>query len=214
MRACIAALVVIVMMIGCGDDDAPDEDAGIDAAIDSGTDAGSDAGPMCAPACEPGTACCDDEEGPACVALASDIHHCGFCGLDCIATRRGDSCQAAQCACGEFVLGCVGSFASSCCVPPEGGGPPVCADLARSREHCGDCNVECAPEQADRCDGGRCVCGDERIACAGTDTDRCCGDRFEVFSCVDVTSDRDHCGECGNRCNAGFRCAAGECVPL
>lgn len=32
-------------------------------------------------------------------------------------------------------------------------------------------------------------------------------------SCVDVASNVDHCGTCGNACLAGNRCAAGLCVP-
>lgn len=32
-------------------------------------------------------------------------------------------------------------------------------------------------------------------------------------SCVDVASNVDHCGGCGNACVAGHHCAAGQCVP-
>lgn len=32
-------------------------------------------------------------------------------------------------------------------------------------------------------------------------------------SCVDVGSNVDHCGVCGNACLAGNHCAAGQCVP-
>lgn len=215
-RSFFLVSLLALSAVSCGgDDDGASVDAGLDAGVDAGRDAGPpDAGPMCTPSCGLGQGCCWAEEGTACVPLATDLHNCGVCGLDCALTGRGDSCQAAQCACGDFRLGCVGSIGSTCCVPPEGTGGPTCADLARSREHCGTCNNACVLEQANRCDGARCVCGDERRACAGTDVDQCCGDRFEVFACVDVTSDREHCGTCGNRCGAGFRCDAGTCVPL
>lgn len=211
------AILGLALVLACGDHDGT-ADAG--AATDAGRDAGPrdggppDAGPMCAPSCEPEQACCRGEESAECVELGTDVRHCGACGLDCVLSGRGDSCQGAQCACGEFGLGCIGSIGSTCCVPEDGSGAATCADLARSREHCGGCNRACVPEQANRCDGARCVCGGERRACAGTETEQCCGDRFEVYGCVDVTVDRDHCGACGNRCGAGLRCEAGACVPL
>ena len=31
--------------------------------------------------------------------------------------------------------------------------------------------------------------------------------------CVNVETDRNHCGRCGHRCGAGMRCLAGACVP-
>ena len=32
-------------------------------------------------------------------------------------------------------------------------------------------------------------------------------------TCVDVATDRNHCGRCGHRCRKGKRCLAGACVP-
>jgi hypothetical protein len=211
----VPVLLLVLLLPACGGD-SPPVDAGLDAGLDAGTDAGPpDAGPMCEPVCVPGEACCGDGEGGAvCTRLASDARHCGSCGVDCEATRRGDSCIGALCACGEFLLGCIGSFGSACCVPPPGEGVAHCADLARDFEDCGACNQRCDIERASRCDGASCVCGDERRACAGTATDRCCEDRFERSACVDTSSDREHCGRCGVRCGLGLRCVASECVPL
>ncbi|MDQ3037404.1 MAG: hypothetical protein M3Y87_33730, partial [Myxococcota bacterium] len=134
------------------------------------------------------------------------------CGIDCVALGRGDSCQASNCACGDFLLGCIGTSQSTCCTSAPGGRPPHCANLLRDRLDCGVCGTECEVDRANRCDGARCVCGDTRGECGGTATDRCCGDRFERYDCVDTTSDRDHCGDCGARCSAGMTCVAGSCV--
>jgi hypothetical protein len=184
----------------------------MDSAIDSGTDAStSDAGPMCEPVCGEREACCGDGSGGAsCTQLVSDIRNCGACGVDCVARGRGDACQASQCSCGDFLIGCVGTLESTCCV--SDGRAPHCANLVRDRLDCGACGNECDVTRANRCDARRCMCGNTRRECAGTATDRCCGDRFEFYDCVDTSSDRDHCGDCGNRCMATQRCENGVCV--
>lgn len=209
-----ARLAVCAMMFcfACGSTE-PTHDAGeIDGGRDAGADAPTlDAGPMCEPSCGEREACCGDGLGGAsCTQLVSDIRNCGACGVDCVARGRGDACQASQCSCGDFLLGCVGTSESTCCASE--GRVPHCANLVRDRLDCGACGNECDVTRANRCDARRCVCGDTRRQCAGTPTDRCCGDRFEVYDCVDTSSDRDHCGDCGNRCTATQRCEAGTCV--
>lgn len=214
MRRSIAPvlLVLALSVAGCGEDVALD-DAGIDAGSDGGQDGGQDAGPRCEPACGTAQACCPDGAGGgSCARLATDIENCGACGIDCVATGRGDSCQTSSCACGDFILGCLGTSTSTCCVPPAGGGDPHCANLVRDFRDCGACGSECDPRRASDCDARRCVCGASRTQCAGTDADRCCPDVTGTYACVDTTSDRDHCGECGQRCPGGSTCVAGTCT--
>lgn len=208
---CFVAMAIAAVLSACGDD-ATASDAGLDATVDAGTDAGPrDAGPMCEPVCAINEACCAvDEGGAACTSIVRNIENCGACGLDCVETGRGDSCQASQCACGDFLLGCIGTLQSTCCVSPPGGRPPHCANLARDALDCGVCGNECDPMRTNACQGARCVCGDTRGPCEGAD--RCCADHTGTFACVDGATDPRHCGECGNRCAAGMRCEAGSCV--
>lgn len=211
MRARVAWVALALLCAAC---DAPaPADAGPDAALDAGRrDAGRDAGPMCEPTCDTAETCCADPDGtPVCAALRSDPRHCGLCTIDCVASHRGDSCRASQCACGTSTLGCTGNRQSWCCPPRPGSSSGYCADLDRSAADCGACGVACDLRVSDRCDGGRCMCGDERAECAGTPESVCCADGVDV-SCVDTTTEAVHCGGCGIRCAATERCEAGTCT--
>jgi hypothetical protein len=214
-RARIVVLAACWALAACAagcDGGVPPTDAGLDAGEDAGRDAGPpDAGPMCEPVCEgPDSCCADGAGGGVCTNVALDIENCGLCGIDCVASGRGDACQASQCSCGDFLLGCIGNSESTCCA--AGGREPHCANIVRDRLDCGACGNECDVMRANRCDALTCVCGDTRGQCAGTPTDLCCADRFERYDCVDTTSDREHCGACANRCTAGMTCVAGTCV--
>jgi hypothetical protein len=210
------AIAISMVLLSCDDTPRPSGDSGIDAALDASIehDGGPpDGGPVCEPICEGVRACCPTPSGePACSTLVDDLANCGRCGLHCLDTGRGDACRSSQCACGDFDLGCLGRFTSTCCVPPSGAGLPHCANLAQSFDDCGACGRACDPAQANDCDGGRCICGDDVDGCAGTPEDSCCADLTDTFSCVDTTRDRLHCGECGNRCSVGMRCELGACV--
>jgi hypothetical protein len=117
--------------------------------------------------------------------------------------------------CGDCTTPCAAG--ESCC-------SGQCVDLQSSRDNCSACGVSCAADEI--CFEGAClpcpvgnqVCGE--ICCAPFLN--CCGG-----ACVsDLTSNPDHCGECGNRCPGicsqndsgrevchGPRCCTrGECV--
>lgn len=202
--------LVLALLFACGDDaavtDAGGGDSGRDAAVPR------DAGPVCAEACGVGHKCCDTPAGPACIHIAADPSNCGNCGVDCVATERGTTCEGGNCVCGDFVSGCAGS-SSVCCPPLPGQTKPYCADLAQASQDCGSCGFACDPARADRCDGSRCLCGEgSRRQCDGTPTDTCCADSVGMFGCVDTTNGRLHCGACGNICSPGQSCVDGACV--
>jgi hypothetical protein len=215
MRALFVLPVAVALLVslGCDGDPSP-TDAGLDAAMDAGRDAARpDAAPLvCTPECESGDTCCPSEDGPTCYALRSDPRHCGSCNVDCVASNRGDRCEASQCVCGDSPLGCQGTTGSFCCPPRTPGGVAYCANLAKSAADCGACGNGCDPTQADHCDGGRCICGDERGACDGTPESLCCADSLVDISCVDTTTDRFHCGACNVLCQGVERCENGTCT--
>lgn len=201
----LAALV----LSGCGSEPTP-VDSGIDAAIDSGVDASAPDAAACTLACEGDTSCCLDGEGaPFCASLRDDPRHCGTCGVDCVATRRGDRCETFQCACGEFEIGCTGRFDVCCAVD----GTMQCVNTGRDPRSCGECGRACDPLVGNTCEGGRCICADDRRGCEGTAADACCVDALSGFAfCVDTTREPEHCGACGRRCGVTERCIDGECI--
>ena len=140
---------------------------------------------------------CDDGEeqcGDSCVDLETDPKHCGECFSRCV-----DGCTDGVCDGG-------GEGGSGAGGPGQGGGDACaprtscdgqCVDLASDRDHCGVCDIACAPGLA--CQGGVCI----PDACAPLT--ECTG------LCVDLDSDPFNCGGCGNFCSSGL-CAFGGCV--
>lgn len=192
-------------------------DAGGDAPLDAPAprDVPRDLGPPCELSCGVGEGCCVVEGAPACVLLESDPTSCGLCGLDCIAARRGDACNAGRCACGRFDIGCTGA-PDVCCPEIAGVVEAHCANLDVAEQDCGECGRSCVVGQASECRSGECLCPGSGRACAGTAEDLCCpvGVGAAVDTCVDTRTDREHCGACGRRCTLSQRCDAGRCVSI
>jgi hypothetical protein len=179
-------------------------------------DAARDAGPPCDLRCATTQErCCLDESGaPECIDVTNDPRNCGLCGLDCIATHRGDRCAAMQCGCGDFSIGCTGRQDNYCCPTAPDGRSERCANLGRDFGDCGECGRTCDAPRADRCEGGECTCGAAGTLCDGTPTSLCCVDLFEDATCVDTTRDKLHCGGCNIQCGAFEDCIDGDCVDF
>jgi hypothetical protein len=159
--------------------------------------------------------CCRADDGSAaCIDVSADVANCGLCGLDCVATNRGDRCIAMQCSCGAFSIGCTGQDNSTCCPVAPDGRAQRCANLGRDFGDCGECGRACDSTQANRCEGGSCRCGLDGSLCEGTEADLCCVDLFDVASCVDTTRDDLNCGGCNRRCGAFENCVDGECIDF
>lgn len=102
---------------------------------------------------------------------------------------------------------------------PDGGACPDalalcggrCFDLEASTAHCGECFQVCANTTANPgvgvCLGGECEaeCPEGTASCNGEGSDGCE---------VDVLTDPDHCGECGNSCSSDQLCRGGDCLPI
>ncbi|MEZ4394712.1 MAG: MXAN_6577-like cysteine-rich protein [Polyangiales bacterium] len=99
----------------------------------------------CAFVCAAGFADCDRDASNGCeVALATDLAHCGACGVRCASTAGTAACAAGRCevtACAAGRGNCDGDAANGCEV-----------DTATSAAHCGACGNACAA-------GGSCVAG-------------------------------------------------------
>ncbi|MGE0792132.1 MAG: hypothetical protein AB7S26_41045 [Sandaracinaceae bacterium] len=210
VRALLAA-VFMVAPIACDGGDPSDggpDGSRRDAALDGRVDA---APLMCTPTCPMEQACCalDLMGTNGCVSLIDDPRHCGSCGVNCLATGRGDRCELSGCACGTSTLGCRGTRQSTCCQLP--GLVPYCGNLDTDGDNCGECGRLCDARVGDRCDGGECRCGGNRISCLGTPESTCCQNGVDV-ACTDTTTDRFNCGVCNNLCQGAERCAFGSCT--
>ncbi len=195
---------------GCGDDDSGVEDAG-ERPSDVGPDAPRDSGVGCPMSCGSTEGCCPSSEGGnECIDINDDPLNCGGCGVVC-AEGRGMACELGLCICGRNRMGCGGDRESFCCPATDERPLPYCANLEQDGEDCGACGEPCDLDVGNACEGGRCICGVERGGCDGTAESRCCTGAFNT-SCVDTTSDRDHCGGCDRRCSLGQSCEAGVCV--
>ena len=212
----VLASTLAVVLSACPPSNVP-EDARLDTAE---TDVLADDAPIdampCALSCETTQErCCPAPDGTEqCIDVSADVTNCGLCGLDCVATRRGDRCIAMQCSCGGFAIGCTGQANSICCPVAPDGRAQRCANIGRDFGDCGECGRACDASQANRCEGGSCRCGLDGALCAGTETDLCCVDLFEVASCVDTTRDDLNCGGCNRRCGAFENCIDGVCVDF
>ena len=87
-----------------------------------------------------------------------------------------------------------------------------------TKSHCSDCFDQCLAGW-DCCDG-QCEwihadtrCGDCTTDCTPSGRN-CCRDWHGDYTCVDLQTDVENCGVCGNRCYSGygFVCMGGQCV--
>jgi hypothetical protein len=136
------------------------------------------------------------EKGPQCGhgALDNDPHNCGECGFDC---TKLPGVGSATCVQGVCQLTCAAGRADC-------SSAPGCeADLS-SPQSCGACGTQCSDVCAPTATGFACQ-GD----CAAPLAD--CGGQ-----CVNLDSDNDHCGGCGQKCvapaNGQAICATGACA--
>jgi hypothetical protein len=218
IAACSAlALALALSLAACSGDSSGD--AGIDASADTGVDFGRDSGPrdmgpVCTTACTGRSVCCDGPDGGAtfCASYDTDDQNCGGCGIVC-AAGRGTRCVTGHCVCGITDIGCVGTTLNFCCPPRSDAGMNYCANFAIDGTDCGSCNHACDPAMGASCSGGHCYCGTrDSTVCGGAETDHCCVDDTGQGACIDLLTDREHCGDCARRCLVGQPCVDGVCT--
>jgi hypothetical protein len=100
---------------------------------------------------------------------------------------------------------------------------PACAGWVCGDDGCGgSCGVDCAEPRV--CHDGACACPSGQKDCQGTciSSDQCCADGDCPSNsaccggtCVDVTDDKSHCGNCDVACLSEQSCVEGQCcTPL
>ncbi|MBL8602175.1 MAG: hypothetical protein JNK72_09630 [Myxococcales bacterium] len=150
--------------------------------------------------CAVGEVCCSN----SCVETATELAHCGGCGMRCEGANAVTSCTNGACAidrCNEGFANCDAQRENGC----E-------ADLRSSPAHCGRCGNACPrvpnAEQI-ACTGGRCgfSCASGYADCDGNGTNGC--ER-------NLDGDAAHCGRCGNVCPlrpgaSAVNCTRGVC---
>lgn len=184
----------------------------------------------CACICPPGTISCITEVGsiPAkggvifypqpvtvptgyCTDPLTDVSNCGACDNFCTGDVGADIASCNQGVCNYT---CKSGYAQC------GGDPadPCTTDLNSDRDHCGSCGYACPGNLS--CNNGLCTC---LLACFGPqelDFNNCectCPGGLAACGggCVDLNSDFNNCGSCGNLCGPTFtECQAGKCVSL
>ena len=144
--------------------------------------------------CDAGLTLCNKEFAD----VQSNPTHCGGCDNPCGSDEvcQGGVCAwlAAEAGSGTVLLNCVAVGLSPC--------GDLCIDLQSDRANCGTCGNVCAA--AENCLSG--VCGgianqqpDVLVSCAALGLADC-GDGV----CVDLNTDHNNCGACGNACYPGL----------
>jgi hypothetical protein len=161
-------------------------------------------------ACAMDQICC----GSACKSHLVDPNNCGGCNATC---GTGETCMGGNCKC-QGGAPCVGT---QICCPPKTGLPGGCFDKLNDPQHCGDCDTRCNTGEScvagvctltscpivclngNECVGNQCLCNGGP-GCTGTTN--CC-----PAGCVELSSDINNCGVCGNKCKAREYCCGGSC---
>jgi hypothetical protein len=146
--------------------------------------------------CNSGFGNCNNNTADGCEQQLNTQTHCGQCGRACSLGNAASSCSSGSCqvsTCNAGFGNCDANAANGCET-----------NLTNNTSHCNACGAACPANFA--CQAGRCVC-DANSDCASGQN--CCGG-----SCIDIRSDRNNCGACGNVCASGQTCCSGTCRNL
>jgi hypothetical protein len=137
--------------------------------------------------------------GSLCIDIATDIHHCGGCDIDC-GTGPGLTCVAGRC-------DATCSSPNTRCPASKTHKFPYCSDLFNDPANCGGCGFACSDRAnaTSTCTAARCglKCDKGFADCDGSVATGC-----ESKS----DSDARNCGGCGKVCDEGASCASGTCT--
>lgn len=165
--------------------------------------------------CNKGKCSCKDPKQTACLAqtvtghathylyscfdLQSDNKHCGRCRNAC---GSGSACVKGKCVCNTPSATQCYQFNQQTHTSYK-----VCVDTQSNTSHCGACGKSCPSNGS--CSKGKCVCPQGKsTTCSGYDR---YGKPYSL--CVDLNSDNNHCGGCGQNCKVGHTCVNKICRP-
>ena len=157
------------------------------------------------PICSAGFADCDAVASNGCeVDISTDVNNCGSCGNVCSVPNATAVCTAGSCSatCTTGFSDCDGNSRNGC----E-------ANLNTDRNNCGYCGNVCSASNGGTavCTAGSCsvtgaACRTGYADCNGLSSDGCE---------VDINTDLNNCGGCGNVCSASnggtVVCTTGSC---
>ncbi len=126
----------------------------------------------------------------ACVDTTASTQHCGGCGQAC---PLGAQCVRGGCQCPSGQSLCQGA----------------CVNIQTDPGHCGRCTNACP--SGTFCRQGACsVCSKKDNVCGNS----CCPSPLLCCSntCLDPSTNKEHCGACDNKCQDGNLCCGGACV--
>ncbi len=126
------------------------------------------------------------------ISFFSPLQTIASCGVQC----DSGTCEA-------FIENNTGAAAAvqlkqaDCCLEPHQiFCDDVCTSYLTDTQNCGDCGIQCGPEEL--CTGGVCACPEGLTQCGE--------------GCVDLQTDPDHCADCVTQCAIDQFCSAGTCL--
>ena len=153
-------------------------------------------------------ACMGAGGAPFCTNLLNDLGNCGACGNVC---AGGQSCFSGSCGTSAPPPVCPAGY--EICTDQAASGKQFCSSPLFDSMNCGKCGNACGANMG--CMNGTCVA--TGAVDAGT-TQTCaypnemCPTAEGVF-CLNVLSDPQNCGGCGNVCSVDTYCGNGTCTP-
>ncbi len=153
----------------------------------------------CQLTCNPGYFDCDGMPSTGCeVAVNGDPNNCGYCGNVCASgPNASGSCVNGSCqfSCNAGYMDCDNQPANGCEIA-----------VISDPNNCGGCGHVCAPRpnSMSSCSGGTCnyTCSSGYSDCNGITADGCE---------INVLTDANNCGGCGNVCGGLHVCVNGAC---
>ena len=89
--------------------------------------------------------------------------------------------------------------------------PDLCAGSLTDPMNCGSCGCQCQAGSA--CSQGTCVAGcNGGVTSCPVPIDGGAGVLCRQYTCRDLNTDNDNCGQCGKKCPAGMTCVQGACA--
>jgi hypothetical protein len=162
-----------------------------------------------------------------CVNLESNVNNCGTCGHACptgLYCTKGECvlrlvCLENQTQCSSYYCSDLNTSSFDCgacgikCsfdLPVQTCCNGTCKSLQTDPDNCGICGLQCSPSEV--CCAGICVnSGNNPCKCEPECPEEltCCNN-----SCMNLMTNTDNCGRCGNACTSPNFCQGGMCVHL